>query len=71
MSTLKHASSLSSASESYKIQEIFLMQNEIKSKFHPENIHNRCILLIGNTNVGKTTLLYYLSGLKLILNENK
>ncbi len=36
-----------------------------------DKINEKCIFLVGDTNVGKTTLLYYLSGMKLNLIEDK
>ena len=46
------------------------MQKNIKNNFQQGKINEKCIILVGDTNVGKTTLLYYLSGMKLKLIEN-
>jgi GTPase Era involved in 16S rRNA processing len=48
------------------------MQRLINYKFnHNNSIKSKSIFLVGDTNVGKTTLLYYLSGMKLNLITNQ
>ena len=54
-----------------KIQQIWKMQKDIGDRFRNDPINEKCIFLVGDTNVGKTTLLYYLTGMKLNLIENK
>lgn len=46
------------------------MQKDIAHNLSEDRINQKCIFLVGDTKVGKTTLLYYLSGLKLKLIEN-
>lgn len=44
---------------------------EVDANLSKENIPKKVILLMGQTKVGKTTLLYYLLGKKLIRKKNE
>jgi hypothetical protein len=46
------------------------MPTKVNKLIKNSKIYEKTIIMIGDTKAGKTTLLYYLAGLKLIRKEN-